>query len=228
MWLTALCRGRCVNRINTRWAVASTDADMTVFTWNTKGTFSLSDNTRQLLHSCLKFVWKSLRVKLPERKDLWLQTVSPSKKPRRMTPARRTRSACVWSLQSPGDAVGETVSRLDGGWIPASGAGGGGGPGILRRWHPHWDSGRPWNKSREEAERKKKTAPVVYFVETKRESRMWKKVIEPRFVWSWMAASKYGWKCSVSFTDFNCESVKKQTLLQTQESREASETFPTD
>lgn len=77
--------------------------------------------------------------------------------------------------------------------------------------------GQPWNKSSEEAERKKKAAPVVYFVETKRKSHLWKKVIEPCFVWSWMAVSKYGWKCTVSFTDFNCgkfgQNKKKKKLL---------------
>lgn len=34
----------------------------------------------------------------------------------------------------------------------------------------------------EDAERKKETAPVVYFVQTKLESHLWKKVIEPSFV----------------------------------------------
>lgn len=51
-----------------------------------------------------------------ERKDLRLQIVSPSETPRRrMTPAQRTCSVCVWSLQSPGDEL----AKLSAGWTAA-------------------------------------------------------------------------------------------------------------
>lgn len=133
--------------------------------------------------------WKAAREKRPVAEN----SLALQKSQEEELAGHRGRGACVVPLVARW-CGGEAVSRLDGGWIPASGAGGGGGRSILQCWHSHWDSGQPWNKSCEEAERKKKTAPVVYFVETKRESHLWMNVIELRFVCGWMAVSKYGWK----------------------------------
>lgn len=204
------------------WVLCSFDLE------HKKGTFSLSDNTRQLLHSCLKFVWKSLRVKTArEKRPAAANSLSLQKSQEEEWPWQEdVECVCVWSLQSPGDVVG----KLSAGWTAAESRRAGWeeeeGHAILQCWHPHWDSGQPWNKSCEEAERKKETAPVVYFVQTKRESHLWKKVIEPRFVCSWMAESKYGWKCSVSFTDFNCEKWPK-TAERTRDGVQQPHVLPT-
>lgn len=64
--------------------------------WDTKRGFSLSDNIQQLLHTCLKFVWKSLRVESCQReKTCGCKQSHPPKKPRRrITQAQRTWSVC--------------------------------------------------------------------------------------------------------------------------------------
>eukprot|EP00064_Thunnus_orientalis_P023027 superscaffoldBa00008321_g23252 len=88
----------------------------------------------------------------------------------------------VWSLQSPGDAVG----KLSAGWTAAE----------SWRAEQEEEEGEAFfgadtlietRSSREikavrRLNERKKTAPVVYFVETKRESHLWKKVIELCFV----------------------------------------------
>lgn len=54
---------------------------------------------------------------LAERKDLWLQMVSPSKKAKKKNDPgmEDMECVCVWSLQSPGDVVG----KLSAGWTAA-------------------------------------------------------------------------------------------------------------
>lgn len=70
------------------------------------------------------------RKNLAERKDLWLQTLSPSKKAKKKNYPGMGDPECerVWSLQSPGDVVG----KLSAGWTAAESQraerrGGGGG-----------------------------------------------------------------------------------------------------
>lgn len=53
--------------------------------------------------------------KLPERKDLWLQTISPSQKAKEKNYSGMENRERVWSLQSPGDVVG----KLSAGWTAA-------------------------------------------------------------------------------------------------------------
>lgn len=53
--------------------------------------------------------------KLPERKDLRLQTVSASQKAKKKNYPGMENMECVWSLQSPGNVVG----KLSAGWTAA-------------------------------------------------------------------------------------------------------------
>lgn len=53
--------------------------------------------------------------KLAERKDLWVQTVSPSQKAKKKNYPGMENMECVWSLQSPGVVVG----KLSAGWTAA-------------------------------------------------------------------------------------------------------------
>lgn len=84
-----------------------------------KGTFSLCNGPRQLLHSSLKFVWKSSRVETArEKRPVAAKQSCPAKKKAKKKNDPGTEDVeCVrvWSLQSPGDAGGEAVRRLDGG-----------------------------------------------------------------------------------------------------------------
>lgn len=107
------------------WALCGSDLE------HNEGTFSLSDNTRQLLHSCLKFVWKSSRVKTArEKRPVAANSLSLQKSQEEEWAWQGGRGVCVCVVPSVARRCGgETVSRLDGGWIPASGAAGGGGPG---------------------------------------------------------------------------------------------------
>ena len=78
------------------------------------GKFSLSENIRQLLHACLKLVWKSSRVKSCRREKTCKESQPPGK-PKKKKQANTEDVECVWSLQSLGDEAG----KLSDGWTAA-------------------------------------------------------------------------------------------------------------
>ncbi len=128
-----LYEGHCMNNMDTYCAAAFSQTDMSVgefWPGTQKGTFSLSNNTRQLLHSCLKFVWKSLRVKTArEKRPVAANSLTLQKSQEEELPWHGGPGVCMCVVPSVARRCGgESVSRLDGGWIQASGEGGGGGP----------------------------------------------------------------------------------------------------
>lgn len=110
------CR-RCINHINTDCGLHRHRYECCeVLTYNTKkGAFSLSNNTQQLLRSCLKFVWKSLRVKTArEKRPVAANSLTLQKSQEEELPWHEGHGVCV--VPSVARRYGgEAVSRLDGG-----------------------------------------------------------------------------------------------------------------